>query len=126
MKIKTIVNRLVVFMVTLLQLFMLSLLISPIPFTLAVLVAYVFGFVKSIMNLWLLILGMATAILVCIIIYYAVAEMATAILVCIIIYYAVAEVIEKKQQKKESEYFKSLNNNKVSTGTGKEVDNGTC
>lgn len=109
MKIKTVVNRLVVFMVTLLQLFMLSLLISPIPFTLAVLVAYVFGFVKSIMNLWLLILGMTTAILV-----------------CIIIYYAVAEVIEKKQQKKESEHFKSLNNNKVSTGTGKEVDNGTC
>lgn len=89
MKIKTIINRLVIFIVTLLQLFMLSLLISPIPFTVAVLVAYLFGFVKSSMNLWLLILGMTTVIFV-----------------GIIIYYVIVEVREKKQQKKASEYFK--------------------
>lgn len=89
MKIKTIINRLVIFIVTLLQLFMLSLLISPIPFTVAVLVAYLFGFVKSSMNLWLLILGMTAVIFV-----------------GIIIYYVIVEVREKKQQKKASEYFK--------------------
>lgn len=89
MKIKTIINRLVIFIVTLLQLFMLSLLISPIPFTVAVLVAYLFGFVKSSMNLWLLILGMSTVIFV-----------------SIIIYYVITEVREKKQQKKALEYFK--------------------
>lgn len=101
MKIKTIVNRLVIFIVTSLQLFMLSLLISPIPFTVAVLVAYLFGFVNSNMNLWLLILGMATVIFA-----------------SIIIYYVIVEVIEKKQQKKALEYFKSLNK-------GKETNNGT-
>lgn len=74
MKIKTIVNRLVIFIVTSLQLFMLSLLISPIPFTVAVLVAYLFGFVNSNMNLWLLILGMATVIFAGIIIYYVIVE----------------------------------------------------
>lgn len=101
MKIKTIVNRLVIFIVTSLQLFMLSLLISPIPFTVAVLVAYLFGFVNSNMNLWLLILGMATVIFA-----------------GIIIYYVIVEVREKKQQKKALEYFKSLNK-------GKETNNGT-
>ena len=101
MKIKTIINRLVIFIVTLLQLFMLSLLISSIPFTVAVLVAYLFGFVNSSMNLWWLILGMATVI-------FAV----------IIIYYVITEVREKKQQKKALEYFKSLNK-------GKETNNGT-
>ena len=98
MKIKTIINRLVIFIVTLLQLFMLSLLISPIPFTVAVLVAYLFGFVNSNMNLWLLILGMTTVIFA-----------------GIIIYYVITEVREKKQQKKTSEYFKNLNNGKIST-----------
>ena len=82
MKIKTIVNRLVIFIVTSLQLFMLSLLISPIPFTVAVLVAYLFGFIKSSINLWFLILGMATVIFA-----------------GIIIYYVIVEVREKKQQK---------------------------
>ena len=82
MKIKTIVNRLVIFIVTLLQLLMLSLLVSSIPFTITVLVAYLFGFVQSSMNLWLLILGIATVILV-----------------GIIIYYVIVEVREKKQQK---------------------------
>ena len=101
MKIKTIANRLVIFIVTLLQLFMLSLLISPIPFTVAVLVAYLFGFVNSNMNLWWLLLGMATVIFV-----------------GIIIYYVIVEVLEKKQQKKTLEYFKSLNK-------GKETNNGT-
>lgn len=101
MKIKTIVNRLVIFIVTSLQLFMLSLLISPIPFTVAVLVAYLFGFVNSNMNLWLLILGMATVIFA-----------------GIIIYYVIVEVREKKQQKKTFEYLKSLNK-------GKEINNGT-
>ncbi len=101
MKIKTIVNRLVIFIVTSLQLFMLSLLISPIPFTVAVLVAYLFGFVNSSINLWFLILGMATVIFA-----------------GIIIYYVIVEVIEKKQQKKALEYFKSLNK-------GKENNNGT-
>lgn len=101
MKIKTIVNRLVIFIVTLLQLFMLSLLISPIPFTVAVLVAYLFGFVNSSINLWWLILGMATVIFA-----------------GIIIYYVITEVREKKQQKKALEYFKSLNK-------GKETNNGT-
>lgn len=101
MKIKTIVNRLVIFIVTSLQLFMLSLLISPIPFTVAVLVAYLFGFVNSNMNLWLLILGMATVIFA-----------------GIIIYYVIVEVRDKKQQKKALEYFKSLNK-------GKETNNGT-
>lgn len=74
MKIKTIVNRLVIFIVTSLQLFMLSLLISPIPFTVAVLVAYLFGFVKSSMNLWLLILGITASIAVVIHIYYVIVE----------------------------------------------------
>lgn len=83
MKIKTIVNRVVIFIVTALQLLMLSLLVSSIPFTVTVLVAYLFGFVKSSMNLWLLILAMTTAIFV-----------------GIIIYYVIVEVIEKKQQKK--------------------------
>ena len=101
MKIKTIVNRLVIFIVTSLQLFMLSLLISPIPFTVAVLVAYLFGFVNSNMNLWLLILGMATVI-------FAV----------IIFFYVIVEVRYKKQQKKTFEYLKSLNK-------GKETNNGT-
>lgn len=101
MKIKTIVNRLVIFIVTSLQLFMLSLLISPIPFTVAVLVAYLFGFVNSNMNLWLLILGMATVIFA-----------------GIIIYYVIVEVRDKKQQKKTFEYLKSLNK-------GKETNNGT-
>ena len=101
MKIKTIVNRLVIFIVTSLQLFMLSLLISPIPFTVAVLVAYLFGFVNSNMNLWLLILGMATVIFA-----------------GIIIYYVIVEVRDKKQQKKTLEYLKSLNK-------GKETNNGT-
>ena len=101
MKIKTIVNRLVIFIVTSLQLFMLSLLISPIPFTVSVLVAYLFGFVNSNMNLWLLILGMATVIFA-----------------GIIIYYVIVEVREKKQQKKTFEYLKSLNK-------GKEINNGT-
>lgn len=101
MKIKTIINRLVIFIVTLLQLFMLSLLISPIPFTVAVLVAYLFGFVNSSMNLWLLILGMTTVIFA-----------------GIIIYYVITEVREKKQQKKALEYFKSLNKSK-------ETNNGT-
>lgn len=98
MKIKTIVNRLVIFIVTLLQLLMLSLLVSSIPFTITVLVAYLFGFVQSSMNLWLLILGIATVILV-----------------GIIIYYVIVEVREKKQQKKALEYFKSLNKDKIST-----------
>lgn len=101
MKIKTIVNRLVIFIVTSLQLFMLSLLISPIPFTVAVLVAYLFGFVNSNMNLWLLILGMSTVIFA-----------------GIIIYYVIVEVRDKKQQKKTFEYLKSLNK-------GKETNNGT-
>ena len=101
MKIKTIVNRLVIFIVTSLQLFMLSLLISPIPFTVAVLVAYLFGFIKSSINLWLLILGMATVIFA-----------------GIIIYYVIVEVREKKQQKKTFEYLKSLNKSK-------ETNNGT-
>lgn len=101
MKIKTIVNRLVIFIVTSLQLFMLSLLISPIPFTVAVLVAYLFGFINSNMNLWLLILGMATVIFA-----------------GIIIYYVIVEVRDKKQQKKTFEYLKSLNK-------GKETNNGT-
>ena len=101
MKIKTIVNRLVIFIVTSLQLFMLSLLISPVPFTVAVLVAYLFGFVNSNMNLWLLILGMATVIFA-----------------GIIIYYVIVEVRDKKQQKKTFEYLKSLNK-------GKETNNGT-
>lgn len=101
MKIKTIVNRLVIFIVTSLQLFMLSLLISPIPFTVAVLVAYLFGFIKSSINLWFLILGMATVIFA-----------------GIIIYYVIVEVREKKQQKKTFEYLKSLNK-------GKETNNGT-
>lgn len=101
MKIKTIVNRLVIFIVTSLQLFMLSLLISPIPFTVAVLVAYLFGFIKSSINLWFLILGMATVIFA-----------------GIIIYYVIVEVREKKQQKKTFEYLKSLNK-------GKEINNGT-
>ena len=101
MKIKTIVNRLVIFIVTSLQLFMLSLLISHIPFTVAVLVAYLFGFVNSNMNLWLLILGMATVIFA-----------------GIIIYYVIVEVRDKKQQKKTFEYLKSLNK-------GKETNNGT-
>ena len=101
MKIKTIVNRLVIFIVTSLQLFMLSLLISPIPFTVAVLVAYLFGFVNSNMNLWFLILGMATVIFA-----------------GIIIYYVIVEVRDKKQQKKALEYLKSLNK-------GKETNNGT-
>ena len=83
MKIKTIINRIVIFIVTSLQLLMLSLLVSSIPFTVTVLVAYLFGFVKSSMNLWLLILAMTTAIFV-----------------GIIIYYVIVEVIEKKQQKK--------------------------
>lgn len=108
MKIKTIVNRLVIFIVTSLQLFMLSLLVSPIPFTVAVLVAYLFGFVKSSMNLWLLILVMVTVIFV-----------------GINIYYVIVEVIEKKQQKKALEYFKSLNSSKISTGVDKEINNGT-
>ena len=101
MKIKTIVNRLVIFIVTSLQLFMLSLLISPIPFTVAVLVAYLFGFIKSSINLWFLILGMATVIFA-----------------GIIIYYVIVEVRDKKQQKKTFEYLKSLNK-------GKEINNGT-
>lgn len=101
MKIKTIINRIVIFIVTSLQLFMLSLLISPIPFTVAVLVAYLFGFVNSNMNLWLLILGMATVIFA-----------------GIIIYYVIVEVRDKKQQKKTFEYLKSLNK-------GKETNNGT-
>lgn len=101
MKIKTIVNRLVILIVTSLQLFMLSLLISPIPFTVAVLVAYLFGLVNSNMNLWLLILGMATVIFA-----------------GIIIYYVIVEVRDKKQQKKTFEYLKSLNK-------GKETNNGT-
>ena len=101
MKIKTIVNRLVIFIVTSLQLFMLSLLISPIPFTVAVLVAYLFGFIKSSINLWFLILGMATVIFA-----------------GIIIYYVIVEVRDKKQQKKTFEYLKSLNK-------GKETNNGT-
>ena len=101
MKIKTIVNRLVIFIVTSLQLFMLSLLISPIPFTVAVLVAYLFGFIKSSINLWFLILGMATVIFA-----------------GIIIYYVIVEVRDKKQQKKTLEYLKSLNK-------GKETNNGT-
>ena len=101
MKIKTIVNRLVIFIVTSLQLFMLSLLISPIPFTVAVLVAYLFGFVNSNMNLWFLILGMSTVIFA-----------------GIIIYYVIVEVRDKKQQKKTFEYLKSLNK-------GKEINNGT-
>lgn len=108
MKIKTIVNRLVIFIVTSLQLFMLSLLISPIPFTVAVLVAYLFDFVNSNMNLWLLILGMTTAIFA-----------------GIIIYYVIVKVKEKKQQKKALEYFKSLNSSKISTGVDKEINNGT-
>ena len=82
MKIKTIVNRLVIFIVTSLQLFMLSLLISPIPFTVAVLVAYLFGFIKSSINLWFLILGITASIAV-----------------VIHIYYVIFEVREKKQQK---------------------------
>lgn len=89
MKIKTIINRVVIFIVTSLQLLMLSLLVSSIPFTVTVLVAYLFGFVNSNMNLWLLILGMATVIFA-----------------GIIIYYVITEVREKKQQKKASEYFK--------------------
>lgn len=101
MKIKTIVNRIVIFIVTLLQLLMISLFVSPIPFTVAILVAYLFGFVKSSINLWFLLLGMATVILV-----------------GIIIYYVIVEVREKKQQKKAVEYFKSLNK-------GKDTDNGT-
>ena len=101
MKIKTIVNRLVIFIVTSLQLFMLSLLISPVPFTVAVLVAYLFGFIKSSINLWFLILGMATVIFA-----------------GIIIYYVIVEVRDKKQQKKTFEYLKSLNK-------GKEINNGT-
>ena len=101
MKIKTIVNRLVIFIVTSLQLFMLSLLISPIPFTVAVLVAYLFGFIKSSINLWFLILGMSTVIFA-----------------GIIIYYVIVEVRDKKQQKKTFEYLKSLNK-------GKEINNGT-
>ena len=72
MKIKTIVNRLVIFIVTSLQLFMLSLLISPIPFTVAVLVAYLFGFIKSSINLWFLILGITAVIFAGIIIYYVI------------------------------------------------------
>lgn len=86
MKIKTIVNRLVIFIVTSLQLFMLSLLISPIPFTVAVLVAYLFGFIKSSINLWFLILGMSTVIFA-----------------GIIIYYVIVEVREKKQQKETND-----------------------
>lgn len=105
MKIKTIINRVVIFIVTALQLLMLSLLVSSIPFTVTVLVAYLFGFVNSNMNLWLLILGMTTVI-------FAV----------IIIYYVITEVREKKQQKKALEYFKiSIEvDNK-----GKETNNGT-
>lgn len=83
MKIKTIVNRVVIFIVTSLQLLILSLLVSSIPFTVTVLVAYLFGFVKSSMNLWLLILIMTTVIFI-----------------GIIIYYTITEVIEKKHQKK--------------------------
>ena len=101
MKIKTIVNRLVIFIVTSLQLFMLSLLISPVPFTVAVLVAYLFGFIKSSINLWFLILGITAGIAV-----------------VIHIYYVIVEVREKKQQKKTFEYLKSLNK-------GKETNNGT-
>lgn len=101
MKIKTIVNRLVIFIVTSLQLFMLSLLISPIPFTVAVLVAYLFGFIKSSINLWFLILGITAVIFA-----------------GIIIYYVIVEVRDKKQQKKTFEYLKSLNK-------GKEINNGT-
>lgn len=92
MKIKTVVNRVVIFIVTALQLLMLSLLVSSIPFTVIVLVAYLFGFVQSSMSLGLLLLAIVTAILV-----------------GIIIYYVIVEVKEKKQQKKALEYFKSLN-----------------
>ena len=101
MKIKTIVNRIVIFIVTLLQLLIISLFVSPIPFTVTVLIAYVFGFVQSSMNLWFLLLGMVIVILV-----------------GIIIYYVIVEVREKIQQKKALEYFKSLNK-------GKETNNGT-
>lgn len=98
MKIKTIVNRLVIFTVTSLQLLMLSLLLSPIPFTVVVLASYLFGFVKSSMNLWFLILGITAGIAV-----------------VIHIYYVIFEVLNKKQQKKDLEYFNSLKSSKIST-----------
>lgn len=101
MKIKTIINRVVIFIVTALQLLMLSLLISSVPFTVAVLIASLFGFVESNMNLWLLILAMTLVVFV-----------------VIIIYYVITEAREKKRQKKTAEYFKSLNK-------GKETNNGT-
>lgn len=101
MKIKTLINRSVIFIVTSFQLFMLSLLVSSAPFTIVVIAAYMFDFVKSSMNLWLLFLIMATVIFV-----------------GINIYFILTDIIDRKQQKKAFEYFHSLNE-------AKEFNNGT-
>lgn len=74
MKIKTIINRIVIFTVTSLQLLIFSLILSPIPFTVIVLASYLFGFVKSSINLWFLILGITAGIAVVIHIYYVIFE----------------------------------------------------
>lgn len=74
MKIKTIINRIVIFTVTSLQLLIFSLVLSPIPFTVIVLASYLFGFVKSSINLWFLILGITAGIDVVIHIYYVIFE----------------------------------------------------